>query len=365
MANFFNFLANSFSQNKDVSVVGIDIGSSAIKMVQLQKRKGRAVLETYGELALGPYMGLEIGKATRLSTEKTVLALTDLFREANITTRNAGVAIPMRQSMVSVLTLPTKNPNELKTMVPIEARKYIPMPISEVTLDWFAVPKRNEAEEAVNSTDILAVAIHNDTLSQFSAIVQQAQIQATFFEVELFSTVRSVVDVQETKPVMIFDMGAGATKLYVIERGVVRDSHTINRGGQDITASISRALNVSVEFAEQLKRNSGKNNPDQEKAITEVRELVMNPIFNETSAVLLNYERKANKAVSKIVLVGGGVLLKGIREAAEQYLRIPVENGNPFEKVEAPAFLEKTLSETGPGFATAIGLALRKLQDSD
>lgn len=363
MANFLNFISKSFSQKKDVSVIGVDIGSSAIKVVQLQKRKGRAILETYGELALGPYAGLEIGKATRLPVDKTVQALTDLFREANVTTRSAGVAIPMRQSMVSVLTLPTKNPNELKTMVPIEARKYIPMPISEVTLDWFAVPKRNEQEESLNSTDVLAVAIHNDTLTQYSQIIKQSQILASFFEVELFSTTRSVIDVQETKPIMIFDMGAGATKLYIVERGVVRDSHTINRGGQDITMGISRSLNVSVDFAEELKRKMGSNTPEQDKSITEVRDLVMNPIFNEINSMLINYERKANKTVDKIILVGGGVLLKGIKEAAEQYLRIPVENGNPFAKVEAPAFLEQALAETGPGFATAIGLALRKLQE--
>src|SRR3989344_6271991 len=86
-------LASQFFEKKSKSVVGIDVGSSSIKVVQLRRKGGRAVLETYGELALGPYAGVGIGQATNLPEEKLSEALQDIMREANVTTRDGGFSI--------------------------------------------------------------------------------------------------------------------------------------------------------------------------------------------------------------------------------------------------------------------------------
>lgn len=363
--NIDSFFKKLFKK-PDRSVVGIDIGASSIKVVQLQKKKGRAVLETYGELALGPYIGQEIGRATSLPPQKIAEAVVDLFREANVTTISSGIAIPMRQSMVAVLKFPETDKKKLATMVPLEARKYIPVPISEVTLDWFTIPSvKNGNEKEVLSTEVLAVAIHNDVLSTYSNIVNQANLNTTFFEVEMFSSIRSIIDVQEVKPIIILDIGAGSTKLYIVERGVIRQSHVVNKGGQNITLNLSRALNVSVEYAEDLKRNRGNNTAEQEKAIDEMVDLVLGPVFSEVNSAILSYEKKENKTVDKMLIVGGGSLLGGVLERAQEKFRIPVELGNPFEKVEAPAFLNDILKETGPAFTSSIGVALRKLQEVD
>jgi len=348
----------------DRSVVGIDIGASSIKVVQLQKKKGRAVLETYGELALGPYIGKEVGVATSLPPDKLAEAITDLFKEANITTISSGISIPMRQSMVAVLKFPETDKKKLSLMVPLEARKYIPVAISEVTLDWFTIPSVKRGDEGeVLSTEVLAVAIHNDVLSTYSSIVNAANLNTTFFEVEMFSAIRSIVDVQEVKPILILDIGAGSTKLYIVERGIIRQSHVVNKGGQNITLNLSRALNVSVEYAEDIKRNRGNNTPDQEKTIDEIVDIVLNPVFAEVNSAILSYQKKEGKTIEKMIIVGGGALLGGVLEKAQEKFRVPVELGNPFEKTEAPAFLIDILKETGPAFASSIGVALRKLQE--
>jgi type IV pilus assembly protein PilM len=350
----------------DRSVVGIDIGASSIKVVQLQKKKGRAVLETYGELALGPYIGKEVGVATSLPPDKLAEAITDLFKEANITTISSGISIPMRQSMVAVLKFPETDKKKLSLMVPLEARKYIPVAISEVTLDWFTIPSVKRGDEGeVLSTEVLAVAIHNDVLSTYSSIVNAANLNTTFFEVEMFSAIRSIVDVQEVKPILILDIGAGSTKLYIVERGIIRQSHVVNKGGQNITLNLSRALNVSVEYAEDIKRNRGNNTPDQEKTIDEIVDIVLNPVFAEVNSAILSYQKKEGKTIEKMIIVGGGALLGGVLEKAQEKFRVPVELGNPFEKTEAPAFLIDILKETGPAFASSIGVALRKLQEID
>src|SRR3989338_8451767 len=137
-------LTGALTGKAEGSVIGVDIGSSSAKIVQLRGAHGAAILETYGEIALGPYAKEAVGKAVKLTPEKTTEVLLDLMREANVTARAAGMSIPFSSSLVSILDLPKSDPEQLKRMIPIEARKYIPMQVSEVMLDWFVIPPDDE-----------------------------------------------------------------------------------------------------------------------------------------------------------------------------------------------------------------------------
>lgn len=366
MAGLFK---NLFGGKKQ-SVLGIDIGSSSIKVVQLQKKGARAVLETYGELALGPYAGTEIGRATNLGTEKIVEALADVLREANTTTKICGIAIPFSASLMTVMEMPALPQKQLGPMIPIEARKYIPVPISEVLLDWWVIPKadapppENDQEPALQKSDkidVLVVAIHNDVINRYQQIVSATNLQAGFLEIEIFSSIRAVLE-QDVAPVMIFDMGAASTKLYIIERGVIRSSHTVNRGSQDITLALSQSLATTVANAELLKRSFRPDDTEGDASkIKDIIVLTSDYIFAEANRVLLNYQKKYNKNISKVFLLGGGVKVGGFLDLAKKGLQTEVVLGDPFGKVEAPAFLEDMLRKTGPEFAVAMGLALRRL----
>src|SRR3989344_7600587 len=216
MANFLEKVlardVSSFLKSGGGSVLGIDIGSSSIKVVQLRRHRGAAVLETYGELSLGPYAGFEIGRATSLDPAKLAEALTDLIKEANVTTKDCGISIPFASSLISLIKMPALDPGQLKKMIPIEARKYIPVPITEVALDWFILPEEGsrflgtpeeaaaaEAEGKYSKVDVLLVAIHNETLNKFNSVVKQAGLEARFFEIEMFSTITSTIT-QNTSP---------------------------------------------------------------------------------------------------------------------------------------------------------------------
>lgn len=362
MANFFDKFLNKALTKANESVLGIDIGASSIKVVQIKRKGGRAVLQTYGEIALGPYGNTEIGRATKLSPGQIGEALKDVLLESSVSTKSSAISIPMRSSMVSVFKMPKMKDKQLSQMIPIEARKYIPVPISEVTLDWFVVPGAEDDEEQ-KFLETMVVAIHNNILSDYSQIVKSANLNTSFFEVEMFSTARAVLDTAYNNPVMIIDVGAGATKVYVAERGIIRDSHIVNKGSQDITLNISRSLNVTVDYAEKMKRNYGGNEPKQDEEIRQIIDLIMDPIFSDARNFLLNFQKKYNKSISKVLLVGGGVLLEGLVEKAQEKLSVEVAHGNPFEKIETPAFLEDILKETGAAFTVAIGLAIRKLQE--
>lgn len=361
-----SFLDSLFAK-KEQSVLGVDIGSSSLKVVQLRKEHGQAVLETYGELALGPYGGSEVGLATNLPPEQVIESLKDLLREAKVTAKSCGVSIPFAKSLLTLVELPYRaNPEEQKTVIELEARKYIPVPVSEVQLEWFIVPSADATQFSEDNKDtskkdkveVLVVAVHNDELAILQNIVKGAGLSASFYELEIFSTIRAAVD-EPVKPVMVIDVGASSTKTYVVEHGVVALSHAIGTGSQDITRAIAISGNVSISQAEALKKKEGLG----EGTTHSSPELVFSRIFSEARRVLIQYETAHKKSVSSIVFTGGGGVTKELGSYAKRVFSMDVHVADPFKKTEAPAFMRSVLQEIGPEFAVAVGIALRKLEE--
>jgi type IV pilus assembly protein PilM len=364
-----NSLSSVFNSNKlSSSYLGVDIGSSSIKVVQLKKKNGKAILETYGVLSLGPYNNSSVGAVTSLKTEDISRALIDVMKESNVTTKSAVISIPSLSSLIFTISLPNKiDEGQLSKVIPIEARKYIPVPITEVSLDWFVIPDVAESTESdgISSNviepkiEVLVVAIHNDTLSQYQEILKKTDLYSDSFEIEIFSNIRASLN-HELAPVMLIDFGASKTKVSIVEAGVVRVFHVVNRGSQDISRNISQSLSVTFEEAEKLKRTVGLDAKADEK-VEKIARLSINYIFTDINGIVFAYEKKYNKNISKVFLVGGGSLLKGLLEVAKANFQAEVVRSNPFSKIEAPAFLEPVLEASGPEFAVAVGLALRQL----
>lgn len=370
------------------SVLGIDIGASAIKIVQIARKGGVAVLETYGELALGPYGEEVVGRSVQLPADKIAEALRNLLRESSVTTNVCAIAIPLAASLVSLIEMPDLDPAQLADMIPLEARKYIPVPVSEVSLDWWIVPKEQKDDQVkqvsieddtraavtmaqkkpqkrdVGKVDVLIVAIHNEALHTYQDIINKAGLHTKFFEIEIFSAVRSVLE-HGIKPVLVLDMGAASTKLYLVESGVVRDSHLVSRGSQDITNALSKSLSITPQEAEAIKRGDGLNYQVKGQSIAKTVPMNLEYILSEANQVIMNFQKKHNKAVSQVVLIGGGVLLPGFLELAQETISVDVIAGNPFAKLESPAFLQDMLKKTGPEFSVAVGVALRLLQETE
>lgn len=368
--SIFQNIMNQFSSSSNGgSVIGVDIGTSSIKVVQLRKKAGKAILETYGALALGPYTDLDVGAVTNLPEDKLGTALVDVVRESGVTTKEGGFSIPSVSSLIFVLELPgTITENQFASIVPTEARKYIPVPITEVTLDYWVIPKKEESlgdsmdqKEGPTKTEVLVAAIHNETISKYKNIVKKTDLASGFFEIEVFSDIRSTFS-HELSPVMLLDFGASRTKVVIVEYGIVKTFHIINRGSQDITIALSKSLSVPFTKAEEMKREFGLYGSSLDKNVADITKLSVDYVLTEANAAILGYERKYQKTVSKVILSGGGSMLKGFFEAARTNFTCDVELANPFGKVEAPAFLENVLKTTGPEFAIAVGLALRKLQ---
>ncbi len=354
------------------TAVGIDIGTSSIKVVQIKREGGRAVLDTYGALALGPYAdGGQLGAVTNLPAETLSKALKDVLKETNITSQNTVLGIPSVSCIIFIIQLPAViDEGSLATVVPNEAKKYIPVPLSDVSLDWYIIPRREDSSTPTGALSaaggeakmsVLVVATLNETLVRYTQTLQKSGLFYDSLEIDMFSQIRSVLS-RELSPVLLMDIGASKTKLAIVEHGIIETFHLVNRGGQDMTLAIARSLELPFDRAEFLKKESGMVASPDHPQIQEILTTHFNDMCTETNTILLAYEKRYNKSVSKIILTGGGALTRGLLEHAKEQFSAEVVLADPFAKVEAPVFLQGVLKTTGPEFAIAIGLALKKLQ---
>lgn len=371
MQNPLEKLLGRLSPKKNpTSVVGMDIGGSFIKVVQLHKKGTKILLDTYGEIALGPLAGLEIGQAANLSVDKLAEAINDLFTEAKVTSRDLVIALPLTSTLLTVIELPDLGEAKLNEMIPLEARKYIPTSVADVSLSHWIIPKLGrtyvdpDAEEsqknAVPKVDVLLAAVRNDILQKYNEIAQKVGAQSLTFEIEIFSTIRSTLG-RDQSASMILDIGAANTKVAIVEEGIVRSSHLINLGSQDVTAALAQAKEIPIIEAEEIKREFGLSGNPEDGAIAEVTRLSVARIFSEANRVLTRYQHEKRISLTKVVLTGGGALMKGVFDLAQGSFEIPVVYGNAFDQIEAPEELAPLLKDAGPEFAVAVGLALRKL----
>lgn len=366
-------------------VVGIDIGSSAIKIVELQDRDGVPTLTTYGELQLGPYVDKQLGESVVLNTDKEQAALTDLLKESAVSVQEAVFAMPLSSSFVTNVGIEAPPDADLSSMVRVEARKVIPASLSEVTLDWAEVEaiggsakatdaasgvsfndeegekksKKDKANEPI-TRNVLVAAIQNAALSRFKTLMKFAGLNEPPTEIECFSAIRSVYDSDEPD-VAVIDIGADASKLYIMHKGLLMRMHRVRAGGVIATRSIADALNVSFVEAEALKFAADSSH-EQFAALKRAHNNSYLRAFREFGQVLREYERKTGVKISKLYVSGGGALFPGVDAMLADVLQRDIETANPFARVAYPAFMEDTLAEIGPSFVVSLGAALRNFE---
>jgi len=260
------------------------------------------------------------------------------------------------------MKMPEVDKKQLDEMVRLEARRYVPVPISEVSLDWSVIPNNEDTEEEDGRTflNVLVVAIHKDTLSKYKEVSEMAKLDLQFLEIETFSTIRSVID-HNKEAVVVLDIGASVTKLYIVEYGVIQKSHIIGVGSQNMIKALEtkrRLSNVKQDL------NLGQGNALMEAMEkSQTTPVDLDRILQETKKVILEYQKDHRKNIELAVLTGGGSVLAGILPYVQKSLETEIELAHPFEKTKTPAFLDNTLRDAGPEFSVAIGLALRGLSN--
>jgi len=353
---FLSSILESAVPKDTSSALGVDIGTSSIKVVELAERNGVLTLVTYGEIQLGPYAGKALGSVVHLSAKQEQEALVDVIRESAVKSRNGVFAMPLSASFISTATLDAEPDADLGSLVRVEARKLIPASLSEVTLDWV------ELEALANKQpgrSVLIAAIQNTAIERFNVLMQFAGFAGAPTEIECFSTNRAIGTKKEHSVVM--DFGATATKMYMTHNGILTRMHRVNVGGMQVTEAIAEALDLDFEDAELLKQQittQDKRYP----AVQQAYSTVYGRSLREFRQVLSHYEGSAGIEFDYVSICGGASLFPGLATQLLDKLGLPVEPVDPFKNVAYPAFMEDAMQQIGPLFVPALGAALRNFE---
>ncbi|MCA9366817.1 type IV pilus assembly protein PilM [Candidatus Kaiserbacteria bacterium] len=361
LSSFFSSLATSQTEAVLGGVVGVDIGSSAVKVVQLEQKHGRLTLSTYGELQLGPYADRGLGQAVTLTVENEQAALVDVIRESAVKADDAVFAMPLSSSFVTNVSIEAAQGADLAAMVRVEARKVIPASLSEVTLDWAEVEAvQTNKENKLETHNVLIAAIQNNALERFKVLMQFAGLKNPPTEIECFSAIRSLLGGKQTN-VAILDIGATAAKLYIVKSGQLMRMHRVRAGGAVATQAIAKELNLEFEAAEEMKHTITRSDA-QFVDVQRVHHASYERGFREFAQVIAEYEKKTDSKVELIHLTGGAAIFPGTDAFVRETLGRDVDLADPFSKVAYPAFMEDTVKVIGPSFTVALGAALRQFE---
>ncbi len=348
---------------KDSSVLGIDVGTSSLKILQIKKENERAVLETYGELSTGAYTGIEAGRAVMLMDEKVSQMIIDLKQEAGATAHRAFISMPLRYSFITVIEMPDLPDHELQDAIQFEARRYIPIPLSDVTLEWWRIALDTDLEQGAQrkkTVSILLAAVQREVIEKYKRMLKDAQIEFLGFEIEVFAASRALA-ARSRSATMLIDIGALSTKLSIVEHGMIRAVHNIERASQAFTLAISQSLGIDFKRAELMKHDIGMTERPEASGIRHTITPLADSLFDEADRLRSSYRRKSGSTVDKVILLGGGSLMPGFLEYAIERMGLEVLASNPFGTLEYPAIMQPVIKKIAPSFSISTGLALRAL----
>ena len=345
-------------------LVGLDIGSSAIKIVQLRETRSGYVLERLGVRALEPEL---IVDGSVMDAGPIVEVIRGLAADCKLKTKDVALAVSGHSVIVKRVKLSPMSEDELEEMIKWEAAQYIPFDINEVNLD-FAILDGQQGEDAQGEMNVALVAVKKDKLASYTSLVTDAGLRPVVMDVDAFAleNMYSVnYDVNANEVVALVNIGASVINMNILVGGTFGFTRDISIGGNRYTETIQKELNVSYAAAEAAKR--GQQN--READITSVDSIVTtvnNEVAMEVSRSL-DYFRTTtmHDHVHRMVLSGGGAKIKGLLDALAERCQVPLELANPFKQIEIDqkAVNADTLRESGIQAAVAVGLAIRRVGD--
>ena len=358
-------------KKKTKSSLGIDIGTASIKVVQLKKEEKKFKLETYGQISTIGYLERlnDTFQSISLKTLEVVARemLRILLEKAEVTVKSAVMSIPVFSSFVGIIEMPFMGEKELARAIQFEARRYVPIPLPEVILDWRVIEtgmiKNDFSPKPFKGKRILLIAVPIEVVNKYLCIADDLGLGITALELESFSVARSLMS-DDKGSACVLDVGVRASSFTIVDRGIVQMSHSLDIGGGEMTRTLATGLGIASERAEEFKMTYGFNHEEEKQNNrTEVRELLNVPIsriVDEIERMINSYQFKTGRKVEKIILNGGSSHLKGLIEHIRGKLDIKTIVANPWSSAVYPTVLQNTLNEVGPEFSVAVGAAMRK-----
>ena len=354
-----------FLSRKKPPLIGLDISSTSVKMMELSKTGSSYRIEGIG---VEPLPANAVVEKNIVEVEAVGESVKRALAKSKIKTKNVAIAVAGSSVITKKITMPASlNEEEMEGQIQLEADQYIPYPLEEVALDFHII---GESEDNPETVDVLLAACRSETVDNRVAAVELAGLTAKIVDIEAYTveTVFSVLapnlpDEGMDKTVAIVDIGATMTSLSVIHNHQLIYTREQNFGGKQLTEEIMRRYGLSYEEAGLAKRQGGL--PDNYEPE------VLEP-FKETTAQqvsrFLQFFYSAGGPVSEIdnlVLAGGSASLPHLAELVESHNGIPTSVANPFADMSSSSRVNKAnLEADAPSFLVAAGLAIRGVEYS-
>jgi type IV pilus assembly protein PilM len=348
-------------------VVGLDIGSSSIKMIQLKETKHGFALHNLGVAPLPPEA---IVDGALMNSTAIVDAIQELMAAQGVKRgKPAALAISGHSVIIKKIAMPVMTREELEESIQWEAEQYIPFDISEVNLDVEILqPEGNEAGQM----DVLLVAAKKDMISDYTSVVSEAGMQPVVVDVDAFAVQNAFetsYGLPESETIVLVNVGASVVNINVISGGMSVFTRDVSMGGNQFTEDIQKQLNVSYDEAEALKLG-GEMGSDIDSVVPQEVERVIQQVSDQMAGEIqrsLDFfaATSADSGFSRIYLAGGSAKIPALFKAIESRAGVPVEIFNPFRGIEIDdrRFDPNYITEVAPMSAVVVGLGLRKTME--
>lgn len=337
--------------NKE-EIVGIDVGSNAVRVVQLKKGFNKPVLAAYGSAQIPANLAQSDSK---LDIQKVADIIKKLIRSSHISTKNVATALPGSAVFTTVIKLPPMTPGELAQAVKYQAEQNIPLKIDEVKIDWQVVRENPTTKELA----VMIVAAPKTKVDKVMQLFEMADLDVTYLETSSIAISRSLSTPQDPL-IMILDFGGSSTELSVVENGIVSHVRSLPIGGFALTRVLAQNLGLDQAQAEQFKRKFGLSQDKLEGQVSKTMKPIIANITDEIQRSIKYYQDQYGGNVQKLILTGGSSQLLELVSYLKSLLGIEVVYGNAWNNVSYQPGVAENLSQCPLEFACAVGLALRE-----
>ncbi|MDD3711464.1 MAG: type IV pilus assembly protein PilM [Patescibacteria group bacterium] len=342
----------SLFSSSDDKFLGIDIGDSSLKIVELSKKGKKIVLSNYGLTDTIPNFRFS------QSDDMDYLArsIVKLKNELGIKTNKATASLSSFSVFSSVININNYDKKKVNERITEEARKVVPLPLEEMVLDWKIIP--NKESDPNNNVKVFLTGSPKKLIKKYIEVFKKTGIFLSNLETETFSLIRSLLG-DDPSSVMIIQLGANSTNFSIVKESIPFLNRSINISGKTITAQISEKMGITMEQAEQFKFDLSVSDITQKGQIPKVIFDAIEPIIVEIKYMLDLFSNSNGGTIEKIILSGGGSLLFNLDNYLENYVNIKTIIGDPWFRVDYPLELKPILEQIGPKLGVAVGLALR------
>jgi type IV pilus assembly protein PilM len=359
MENPFNF----FKRRVFPSYLGVDIGTTSIKVAEVKNGDERPGLVNYGVLESSGYLARE-NQALQTSSLKIfeseiVDLLKTVVREMKTSTKDVVASLPLFSAFVSVLDFPRMEAQEIERAIIYQAKQYVPLPLSEVALDWLKVAEF-EDEKGFFHQKVLLISVPQAQIKKYQAMFLSAGLTLRTLEIESLSMARILGG--DPTPTMVIDIGSRSTNVIFLEKGNLIWATQSDYGGSSLTQALSSSLNINPLRAEELKKERGILGTGPSYELSTIMLPFMDVILNEVRKAQFLYGEQfpSLQKPERIVLAGGGANLLGIEPYVEHALGIPTVKIAPFSRFSYPPAMEPLTSELNAVMPIALGLGIKE-----